>query len=63
MNMRPDNQPVDCGHNQHRKWTPFKPLLVFHVLVAGKKHVKAFTLDQLEQRTVLMPPHCMLTTV
>jgi len=52
MNMRPDHRPVDCGHNQHGKRAAFKPLLVLHVLVAGKKHVKAFALDQVEQRTV-----------
>lgn len=27
-------------------------LLVFHVLIAGKKHVEAFSLDQLEQCAV-----------
>ncbi|SPF42541.1 hypothetical protein SBA4_2930036 [Candidatus Sulfopaludibacter sp. SbA4] len=52
MNVRPDHRPVDCGHNQYPKGTAFKLLLVFHVLIASKKHVKAFAFDQLEQRTV-----------
>jgi hypothetical protein len=43
---RPDHRPVDCGHNQDGKGKAFKPL------VASQKHVKAFALDQLEQRTV-----------
>lgn len=52
MYMGPDHRPVDCGHYQYRKRAALKLLLVFHVLVARKKDVKAFTLDQLEQRTV-----------
>jgi len=50
---RPDHRPVDRGHNQHRKGKAFKPLLLSHVLVASKKHVKAFAFDQLEQPAVL----------
>ena len=52
MNVRPDYRPVDCRHNQHRKRAAFKALLVFHVLVASKKDVKALALDQLKQRAV-----------
>ena len=63
MNMRPDHGPVDRGHNQHRKRTAFKLLLVFHVFVAGKKHLKAFALDQFEQRAVLDAAPLQLTTV
>jgi hypothetical protein len=51
--MRPDHRPFDRGHNQNGKGPAFKALLRFHVLVAGKKHLKAFALDQDEQRTVL----------
>ena len=52
MNMRSDHRPVDCGHNQDCKRAAFKLLLILHVLIASKKYVKAFALDQLEQRAV-----------
>jgi hypothetical protein len=51
--MGHDHRPVDRGHNQHGKRTVFEPLLVLHVLVAGKENVEAFTLDQRQQRAVL----------
>ena len=53
MKIRPDHRPVDCGHDQDRKRASLKPLLAFHILVTGKKHVKAFAFDQIEQHTVL----------
>jgi len=52
MNVRPDHRPVDRRHNEHRKRASFKTLLVFHILVTGKKHIKAFVLDQMEKGTV-----------
>ena len=45
VDVRPDHWLVDRGHNQHGKRTAFKPLLLFHVLVARKKHVEAFGFD------------------
>ena len=53
LDMRSDYRPVNRGHNQHCEWAAHKALLVLHVLVAGKKHVKAFALYQREQRAVL----------
>ncbi len=52
MNVQPDHWPVDGGHNQDGEGADFKPLLIFEVLVAGKKNVKTFLLKQLEKRTV-----------
>lgn len=52
MNLQPDHGPVDGGHNQDGEGASFKALLLFKVLVAGKKNVKAFLLDQLQERTV-----------
>ena|ERR1039457_262225 len=50
--MRPDYRPVNRGHHQHGKRTAFKPLLFLHVLVAGRKNVEAFPLDQRRQCAV-----------
>jgi len=52
MNVGPDHRPVDRGHNQHGEPKAFKPLLVFHVLVAGQKNVEVVPFDQFQQRSV-----------
>ncbi len=50
--IRPDDRPVDRGQNEHRKGVPHETLLVFHILVACEKHVKALELDQRQKRAV-----------
>jgi len=50
--VRPDDRPVDRGHNQHGKRAAFKPLLFVHVLVAGQKNVETLPHDQRQQRAV-----------
>lgn len=52
VNVGPDYRPIDGRHHQHSKRPILEPLLRFHVLVAGEKDLKSFTLDQREQRTV-----------
>jgi hypothetical protein len=50
--VRLDHRPIDCRHDQHRKGSPLKLLLVLHILVTGQKYVKAFAIDQLKKGPV-----------
>jgi hypothetical protein len=51
LNSRPDNRPVDRGHNQNGKGAARQLLPALHILVAGNEHFKAFA--QGKQRAVL----------
>lgn len=55
MNVRPDDWPVDRGHDQHCEWTPFEPLLFVHVFVARQKMSNRSRSIRIQQRAVFEP--------
>jgi Putative transposase len=53
LHVRPNHGPVDGRHNQNGERTASQRLLILHMLIAGKEHLKRFALQEGQQRAVL----------